>query len=47
MIVDCDPGHDDAIALWLALAHLDVRAVTTIDHDGSIEILAGALASHG
>ncbi|AOV96210.1 pyrimidine-specific ribonucleoside hydrolase RihA [Edwardsiella hoshinae] len=31
LIIDCDPGHDDAIALILALAspELDLRAVTT------------------
>ena len=30
MIVDCDPGHDDAIALILAHAYADVVAVTTV-----------------
>ena len=31
-IIDCDPGTDDAIALWLALAspELDVRLVTAV-----------------
>lgn len=32
IIIDCDPGHDDAIALMLAFAHpaLDIRAVTAV-----------------
>ena len=33
IIIDTDPGQDDAVALWLALAaaqHLDVLAVTTV-----------------
>ena len=30
VIIDCDPGTDDAIALWLALAapEIDLRLVT-------------------
>ena len=30
MIVDCDPGHDDAIALILAHEYAEVVGVTTV-----------------
>lgn len=38
IIIDCDPGHDDAVALMMAFAHpeqLDVLAVSTVggNHD--------------
>lgn len=39
VIIDCDPGHDDAIALLLAFANdkLDVKAVTTVAGNQTIE----------
>lgn len=39
VIFDCDPGHDDAIALILALANpeLDIKAITTVHGNGTLE----------
>lgn len=39
VIIDCDPGHDDAIALLLAFASdvLDVKAVTTVAGNQTLE----------
>lgn len=39
IILDCDPGHDDAIALLLAGAHpkIDLVAVTTVAGNAEIE----------
>lgn len=30
VIVDCDPGHDDALALFLAASHCDIVGITTV-----------------
>lgn len=39
VILDCDPGHDDAIALLLAIAHplLEIKAITTVSGNAEIE----------
>lgn len=30
LIIDCDPGHDDAVAILTALQHADVLGITTV-----------------
>lgn len=37
VILDCDPGHDDAFAMMLAVQHLDVLGVTTIGGNCTLE----------
>lgn len=39
VIIDCDPGHDDVFALWLAAGHpaLDLLAVTTVGGNVALE----------
>lgn len=41
VVIDCDPGVDDAVALALALAspELDVLAVTTVAGNGPVELM--------
>jgi len=38
-ILDCDPGHDDAIAILLAAAHpeIELRAITTVGGNGALD----------
>ncbi len=39
IILDCDPGHDDALAILFAACHpaLDLRAITTVAGNQSVE----------
>lgn len=30
LLIDCDPGHDDALAIFVAAAHADVVGITTV-----------------
>ncbi len=37
LLLDCDPGHDDAIALLYAACHLDMLAITTVYGNQSLD----------
>lgn len=37
VIIDCDPGHDDALAILLAAKHLDVLGITTVAGNQSLD----------
>ncbi len=37
VILDCDPGHDDAFAIMLAAGNLDLLGVTTVGGNGHLE----------
>lgn len=37
VILDCDPGHDDALAILLAARRLDLRAITTVAGNQSLD----------
>jgi inosine-uridine nucleoside N-ribohydrolase len=37
LLVDCDPGHDDAVALLFAARHFDLIGVTTVHGNASLE----------
>ena len=38
-ILDCDPGHDDMVAILVAAAHprIDLLAITTVAGNGTLE----------
>ena len=46
MIIDTDPGVDDAVALMMATASPEVRllAVTTVFGDAGVDVDGGAAA---
>ena len=36
ILIDCDPGHDDAVAILFAARHLELLAVTTVHGNNSL-----------
>ena len=38
IILDCDPGHDDAVAILLAARQCDVLAITTVSGNAPLEM---------
>jgi inosine-uridine nucleoside N-ribohydrolase len=44
IILDCDPGHDDALAILLAARHLQILGITTVQGNQSLDkVTANAL----
>ena len=39
LILDCDPGHDDAVAIMMAAAHpaFDLKAITVVAGNQTLE----------
>ncbi len=37
VIIDCDPGHDDAMAILLAAQHFDILGITTVNGNTHID----------
>lgn len=37
LLIDCDPGHDDAVALLVGHRHFDLKAVTTVHGNSGLE----------
>ncbi len=37
IIIDCDPGHDDAIAILLALKHADLLGISTVSGNAPLQ----------
>ena len=37
IILDCDPGHDDAVAIVVAARHADLLGITTVGGNALLE----------
>jgi purine nucleosidase len=37
ILIDCDPGHDDAVAILFAARHLDLVGITTVHGNSTLE----------
>jgi len=38
LLIDCDPGHDDAVAILYAARHLDLVGITTVFGNQTVEL---------
>ena len=38
LLIDCDPGHDDAVAILYAARHFDLLGITTIFGNQTVEL---------
>ncbi|HHO55981.1 MAG TPA: ribonucleoside hydrolase, partial [Trueperaceae bacterium] len=38
IILDCDPGHDDAVAIIFAAKHCDILGITTVSGNVSLDL---------
>ena len=46
LLIDCDPGHDDAVMLVLAARHADVVGITTVSGNAPLDaVFAGTAGS--
>ena len=37
LLIDCDPGHDDAVAILVGYRHFDLKAITTVHGNSPLE----------
>ena len=37
IVIDCDPGHDDAVAILFAARHLELLGITTVHGNSTVE----------
>ena len=47
VLLDCDPGHDDAIAIVVASAHTDLLGITTVAGNAPLDLTTKKLERIG
>ena len=41
LLIDCDPGHDDAVAILIGYRHFELKAITTVHGNSALENTTG------